>query len=49
MPQMAPMWWSILMLEFSIMLLMMMTMFYFKKNNKMIKINKKNKMMKWKW
>nr|YP_009488369.1 ATP synthase F0 subunit 8 [Tingis cardui]AWD31628.1 ATP synthase F0 subunit 8 [Tingis cardui] len=51
MPQMAPMWWTMIYMSTVTMLLMMMIMMYFQKSNSMktksINFLKKNK--NWKW
>nr|YP_010952921.1 ATP synthase F0 subunit 8 [Empoascanara plamka]WMQ52364.1 ATP synthase F0 subunit 8 [Empoascanara plamka] len=50
MPQMSPMWWTMLMTMFTLSLLMMLTMMYFEYKKEInYKINFNNKKMIWKW
>nr|UPL65884.1 ATPase subunit 8 [Mecomma ambulans] len=54
MPQMAPIWWSMMFLIFILTYFMVMIMVYFspknKKNEKMSEsINKTTKLLNWKW
>nr|YP_010222514.1 ATP synthase F0 subunit 8 [Calacta lugubris]UCC45925.1 ATP synthase F0 subunit 8 [Calacta lugubris] len=51
MPQMAPMWWELLFLTFSLMMIMMVMMMYHYPTNKKLHLKKmKNiKQPNWKW
>nr|YP_010463243.1 ATP synthase F0 subunit 8 [Iphicrates gressitti]UUJ37767.1 ATP synthase F0 subunit 8 [Iphicrates gressitti] len=50
MPQMSPMWWDFLYMIFITLFLLMNTMIFFiKKFNQSMIMNKTNKMMNWKW
>nr|YP_010478349.1 ATP synthase F0 subunit 8 [Nesophrosyne sp. 242 GMB-2012]UVI59793.1 ATP synthase F0 subunit 8 [Nesophrosyne sp. 242 GMB-2012] len=50
MPQMAPMWWTSILLTTSITLLLMMMINYFTSVKKInFNINKNSKNLKWKW
>nr|YP_010610827.1 ATP synthase F0 subunit 8 [Nanatka castenea]WAP91648.1 ATP synthase F0 subunit 8 [Nanatka castenea] len=50
MPQMAPMWWTLLMILFIFSMILTNSMMYFNMLNKIITINKmKTLQMNWKW
>nr|YP_010222644.1 ATP synthase F0 subunit 8 [Sastragala esakii]UCC46107.1 ATP synthase F0 subunit 8 [Sastragala esakii] len=52
MPQMSPMWWEILFIEFMLLLMIMLIMIYHNKkmmNNKSHSLNNVYKQMIWKW
>nr|ATC73036.1 ATP synthase F0 subunit 8 [Graphocephala sp. EMHAU-2015-Zz052315] len=50
MPQMAPMWWTFLMIMFIMSMIMMMTNMYFNTLNKLMKKKEINtNQMNWKW
>nr|AGO28094.1 ATP synthase F0 subunit 8 [Ischnobaenella hainana]QZI86064.1 ATPase subunit 8 [Ischnobaenella hainana] len=51
MPQMAPMWWTMMFSMFNMSMIIMCIMIYFQKNTMPMKINLKSKIkkMNWKW
>nr|ATC73049.1 ATP synthase F0 subunit 8 [Cuerna sp. EMHAU-2015-Zz052311] len=50
MPQMAPIWWTLMMILFIFTLFMMMTLIYFNNMNKYTKMKKIfTSQMNWKW